>query len=519
MTARSTFRSVAAFVVAVAAFVVAVAAVLPLVGQAPVALAGTGETFRVNTTVDGFDGVCDQADCSLRDAVAAAGPDDRVLVPSGFYTLTRTGTGGIGQGDIDLRAAITIVGVGQTGVFIDASGLGERAFTMGTSTIANDYGLRDLTIFGARDRAIDGAAVSVEGGVGHLRGVTIAGSRGRNGGAVWSAPGTQVRAVRSLFLGNTAAGSGGAIHSQGKLSLSGTTVAGNRATDGGGIDVTGGPVVLVNSTVAENFASKAGGGIVIEGAASLVFVTVAHNEAERGGGLRRPADASGDVSVRGSILSDNLAARHADCAATLVSAGGNAGWARGCDLHAPSDRTGVDPLLRRLGPNGGPTPSLAIRPESPAVGAAGACDEPADQRGAPRDRRCDSGAYELVRCLGKVVDIVGTSGADELSGGRGRDVLLGLGGPDEFQGSIGKDRACGGPGDDLLIAGPGEDVFDGEAGNDRVKGEAGGDWLWGGAGRDRLAGGPGEDTCESDGADREPRGCEIFATVTSRRVS
>ena len=177
--------------------------------------------------------------------------------------------------------------------------------------------------------------------------------------------------------------------------------------------------------------------------------------------------------------------------------------------------TRVDPQLRALLSNGGPTPTMALRPTSPAIDAGGDCGG-TDQRGAPRDRRCDAGAYELVRCLGKPVDIVGTPGDDELSGGRGPDVFLGLAGDDEFQGSIGKDRACGGPGRDLLIAGPGNDRFWGEGGNDRVKGESGDDLLSGGPGRDRLAGGPGDDVCDFDRRDAHAR-CEIF--VRRRRPS
>lgn len=250
--------------------------------------------------------------------------------------------------------------------------------------------------------------------------------------------------------------------------------------------------------------------------ATLDGVTVAGNRAGLGGGIGRPAPASGEVSVQGSVLSDNRADRGVDCAAAVVSLGGNAGFAKGCGLLSPNDRTGVDPRLRRLGAYGGPTPTMALRPDSPALRTAGRCDSHADQRGAPRDRRCDSGAYELVRCLGKPVNIVGTRGDDELSGGRGPDVFLGLGGDDEFQGSIGNDRACGGGGHDLLIAGPGNDRFDGGPGNDRVKGEQGDDWVWGGAGRDRLVGGPGEDTCQSERRDREPKGCEIFAVAIAR---
>ena len=113
------------------------------------------EIFQVNTTVDGFDGVCDDAHCSLRDAIAAAAPRDTMLVSPGFYALTVTGSGGVGEGDIDLRSAVTIEGEGETGVFIDASALGQRAFTLGVADAGKRYVLEGLTIFGARDPAID----------------------------------------------------------------------------------------------------------------------------------------------------------------------------------------------------------------------------------------------------------------------------------------------------------------------------------------------------------------------------
>ncbi|HJR96272.1 MAG TPA: choice-of-anchor Q domain-containing protein [Actinomycetota bacterium] len=485
-----------------------------LVADTPGATAGT-QTLLVNTTTDTFDAVCDE-DCSLRDAIAAAGPGGRVRVPSGFYTLTRTGHGGIGRGDIDLRASITIAGVGETGTFIDASQLGERAFTMGTASADGRYELRRLTIFGARAPSIDGAAARLGGGSARLRRVTIVGSRGGDGGALWSAPRSSLHVFDSLLIDNAASRAGGAIHSRGRLVMIGTTVAGNRAADGGGIAVAGNGGTIERSTIAENVATSSGGGMYIASAATLDGVTVADNRAGRGGGIRRPASAPGEVSVSGSVLSDNEADRSVDCAAAIVSLGGNAGFAKGCGLRSSEDHTGVDPRLRRLGAYGGPTPTMALRIDSPALGAAGRCDSHADQRGAPRDRRCDAGAYELVRCLGKPVNIVGTRGDDELSGGRRPDVFLGLGGDDEFQGSIGNDRACGGAGHDLLIAGPGNDRFDGGPGNDRIEGEEGDDWVWGGPGRDRLVGGPGMDTCQSERRDREPKGCEIFAVAIAR---
>lgn len=47
----------------------------------------------VDTFIDTYDGSCSDGDCSLRDAVASAPRGATVLVPSGYYALTRTGGG------------------------------------------------------------------------------------------------------------------------------------------------------------------------------------------------------------------------------------------------------------------------------------------------------------------------------------------------------------------------------------------------------------------------------------------
>jgi Ca2+-binding RTX toxin-like protein len=157
----------------------------------------------------------------------------------------------------------------------------------------------------------------------------------------------------------------------------------------------------------------------------------------------------------------------------------------------------VDPRVGTLRQNGGPTPTHALKVDSPAVGRGSGC-HPTDQRGAPRsggaDRSfCESGAYELVLCLDRPVTIVGTPGDDDLSGGLDRDVFLGLAGDDVFQGSLDIDRACGGNGDDHLIGGPGDDRLAGNRGRDVLQGEGGDDVLLGGLGADVCRGGAGRD--------------------------
>jgi hypothetical protein len=125
--------------------------------------------------------------------------------------------------------------------------------------------------------------------------------------------------------------------------------------------------------------------------------------------------------------------------------------------------------------NGGPTPTHALKAGSPALGHGAGCNH-RDQRRAPR-ADCDSGAYELVLCLGRPTTIVGTPGPDDLSGGLGRDVFLGL----------------GGNGDDRLIGGPGDDSLAGNRGRDVLLGEGGDDILLGGRGAGVCRGGDGHD--------------------------
>jgi Ca2+-binding RTX toxin-like protein len=93
--------------------------------------------------------------------------------------------------------------------------------------------------------------------------------------------------------------------------------------------------------------------------------------------------------------------------------------------------------------------------------------------------------------------IVGTAGADDLTGTAADDVIFGLAGNDRLQGLDGNDILCGGDDVDYLIGGDGNDSMVGGPGVDRLDGGAGNDTLLGGPGTDRLDGGPG--TNSNDG--------------------
>jgi CSLREA domain-containing protein len=447
--------------------------------------------LTVDTFEDTYDGSCTDGDCSLRDAIAAVDSGGTVRVPSGFYPLSLSGQGGPEAGDLDLVRPVTIVGTGETGSFLDASGLGDRVFD-----VAADAQLSHLTLLGG-SQVGRGGVIRATAGTFDISRSTVFGGRADDGGAVAVGFAAVASIDRSWISSNRATGRGGGLFLLGTTVVSRSTISGNRAVGGGGAFV--GPSVSLtigNATVSRNAAVR-GGGVRAVGAIGLFFATIVANRASVGGGVL--LSSASESSTADSVFARNEASdRGALCVRPLFSEGRNVADVRGCGLTASDDVTGVDPQVGILRQNGGPTPTHALKADSPAVGRGSGC-HPTDQRGAPRSD-CDSGAYELVLCLGRPVTIVGTPGPDDLSGGLERDVFLGLRGDDVFQGSLDVDRACGGRGDDRLIGGPGDDRLSGNRGRDVLLGEGGDDILAGGRGADICRGGDGHDVtrrCET----------------------
>jgi CSLREA domain-containing protein len=447
----------------VRASVFALVSALALLSFEPVALAAASLT--VDTFEDTFDGSCADGDCSLRDAVSS-----------------------VDAGDIDLSRPVTIVGVGETGSFLDASGLGDRVFD-----VTADLTIRHLTLLGGSS-VVRGGVVRVTAGAFEMRRSTIVGGRADDGGALAVASAATAMIDRSWISDTRATDNGGGLFLLGTTVISRSTISEARAVGGGAIFVgPSGAVSLSDSTLSNNVAAR-GGGIRALGDIELISATVAANRADVGGGIL--ASETSVSSVTNSVFARNRAIdRGPLCGRRLTSDGHNVADVRGCGFTGPGDIAGVDPELGALRQNGGPTPTHALREASPAIGRGGVCLS-FDQRGAPRTD-CDSGAYELVLCLDRPVTIVGTPGDDDLSGGLQRDVFLGLGGDDVFQGSLDMDRACGGMGDDHLIGGPGDDQLTGNRGRDSLVGEAGDDLLIGGPAADVCRGGPGQDITRS----------------------
>jgi CSLREA domain-containing protein len=446
-----------------------------------------GATIDVSTTADEFNS--GPASCSLREAIWSANHDlallapgcgagsgsDVVAVPAGAYELGIPGRGeqGTASGDLDVTAPVLIQHRGIGSSVVDADGI-DRVFEINAPAGA-------VTISG----------LVIQGGHASGAGAGMCGSPAAAGGGILVTQGA-LAVKDSTLVGNRADSFGGGIEtgSTGTSNLVNVTVSGNRAgRDGGGVDTTAGRTTLINATVTGNVADSqgechGGGGIGSFGGATVTLRSsiVAGNSERRG----RTPDCFNDT---GGVL--------ASLGQTLV------GNPTGCGYSAGAgDISGVDPKLGSLADNGGPTPTHALLSSSPALDKGAGCAK-TDQRGVPRvgGGTCDIGAYELVRCHGRVANRVGTNDADVVAGTPGRDAFLLLGGNDKAFGLGGSDSFCGGSGRDRAVGGPGNDRAYGDTGKDKLIGRAGDDLLFGGGGDDLLRGGAGDDSLRGDGSE------------------
>jgi hypothetical protein len=232
---------------------------------------------------------------------------------------------------------------------------------------------------------------------------------------------------------------GGGILNNGTLTVNNATVSGNMADDvfagvgGGGIS-NNGTLTLTNSTVSNNLESGgSGGGILNQGTLTLTNATISGNEAlcpgywDVGGGIYNPfgtlsltnstvsnnyaVDAGGGIAngfgtlyTRNTIIAYNasdLTFGGPDLWGNLGSQGHNLiGNTQGGSGFDSTDLLNVNPHLAPLQDNGGPTPTMALLPGSPAIDAGdntNASDW--DQRGPGFPRivagTIDIGAFEV----------------------------------------------------------------------------------------------------------------------------
>jgi hypothetical protein len=228
---------------------------------------------------------------------------------------------------------------------------------------------------------VEGGALRIDGGTVTVDGCLLESNSAARGGALanslsGSLPPASVTTLHSHFTLNSANG-GGAIASDGILTVAACSLVANIANRGGGLLNDGGTLTLLTTTVSSNSGYQTGGGVEIDaGSAVLVALTVAQNAASSGGGLF-VATTANPVLLRNSIVwgntdlggaANDIGGENLDPSSSynLIGTGGSGGLSNGVNHNL----VGVaDAGLLPLANNGGATLSYALAASSPARGA------------------------------------------------------------------------------------------------------------------------------------------------------
>ncbi len=296
-------------------------------------------------------------------------------------------------------AGVTIDGNKQVRIFqVDqnaAATLTGLTIANGVDGVTNNPGgtltVNDCTFSG--NSGAQGGAINNSGSLAIDNSTFTDNSATQVGGAI-NTTGSQLTTIaNSTFTGNTSSGAGGAVNSSlGNVEIDSSTFVGNGGASGGAIRSRG-TMVIRNSLVAGNTATSAGAGNEI-GVLSVA-----------GGSMTESYNLVGNAAETAAEAFSNLTPATTDLVET--SDGGNVA------LSAIVNST--------LAPNGGPTQTLALPANSPAINAADpnyastANPLTTDQRGVGFPRisggRLDMGAFELQQNKSDAtINISGLSG-------------------------------------------------------------------------------------------------------------
>ncbi len=238
----------------------------------------------------------------------------------------------------------------------------------GTVTISGST----LSTNSASGASGEGGAIANNAGTVMVNTSTFAGNYATYGGAIFNsaATGSVLTVSNSTFSGNSAGVWGGAIYNQSKTAVSNSTFSGNSVSGSAG-----------------------GGGIANFGTATLQNTLVAGNSATNGAtGPDFYGSVSASVVINGATYTEGY---------NLIGVGaGSSGVTNGA--NGDQVGTAASPINPELGPlqdNGGPSQTMALADNSPAINAGvTAFATLFDQRGVARPigTPSDVGAYQLL---------------------------------------------------------------------------------------------------------------------------
>ncbi|AFZ51180.1 Cadherin domain-containing protein [Dactylococcopsis salina PCC 8305] len=387
--------------------------------------------LEVNTETDENDGLEAGDGISLRDAIESIASGGTITFANGINTITLDEA----LGELVIDKGLTIDGDfddnGSPDVTVQRASdatVDFRIFNIDDGDSANEVTvtLDGLTITGG---VASGSFPNNRGGGIFnredltLTNSTVSGNSATNDGGGIFNDGT-ANVTNSTVSGNSATDDGGGIFNyNGIANVTNSTVSGNSATDDGGGIYNFGTANVNNSTVSGNSANYDGGGINNFGTANVTNSTISGNSAANNGGGIWNDDGGGDtVTLSNSIVADNLTNGaeggdlYNDQGSTLGTINAsyslienNADQINGTNTN---NITGQDPLLDPAGlqDNGGPTQTIALLEDSPAIDAGDNDSIPTgvdfDQRGFDRivNGTVDIGAFEVQPPTDLIVD-------------------------------------------------------------------------------------------------------------------
>ena len=352
-----------------------------------------GPVFTVTTTGEHDDGACSSDDCTLLEAVnrVNASPDANTVnfAPGVTGTISTSMTP---QG-LAINSPVTINGPGALELSLNGGGEGRVLYNNAHNVVISGLGFRNGRVF-----VDDGAGIKNVGTLTLIDcGVSSnnAGSPPRGGGAVFNQGGATLTMIRCSLESNFTDRDGGAICNEGILAVTNCTFANNFASNGGGImsRASGGlaRMTLRNCTIAWNTALSGGMGF-----------------ADGGAGVYAEGDGQQN-RVSNSLIAANVSytfpATNPDVGGNFTSDGhnfiGNAGFSTGFIDGLKGDQVGNifqprDPVIARIGYNGGKTNTVALLPGSPAINTGDdSLAMSTDQRSYARSGVSDVGAFEF----------------------------------------------------------------------------------------------------------------------------
>ncbi len=377
--------------------------------------------WTVTSIADTTVGACD-ADCTLREAIAAAAPGDEIIFSTLFNTpQTITLTNAAGFKSLVINKSLKISGKGANlltvrrifpGINVDAANA-FRIFNVTGSGIR--VTLSGMTISGGHPQYFEGAGIYNNGG----SNLTVSGcyitdnfTFGLGGGIFNTADSTLT------VIGSTIANNSAGSHTIG-------TGSGGSPNGGSGIDSRG-TLNIINSTVSGNTkfdsaqVSSFNGGVYAKGTTLISGSTITRNNTIGANSASNLYNGGAAVTVRNSIIADATNPAEDVAGSAFISQGynliGNVG--AGIGFGAVGDQVGagsfakksvstavLSPRLEPLGFYGGIIPVHPLKPDSPAIDKGNSFGLTTDQRGLLRPvdtllianlaDGADIGAYEI----------------------------------------------------------------------------------------------------------------------------